>query len=301
MPQGYLHNRTAIAALEASGMACEHENAFLMGAQGPDFGFFYRAWQSAPKPDINAVSVYMHNHKTGEFLLQLLKYAKTAPQRSYALGFLCHYATDCTFHPYIYFFTEIEGAPYNVVEGHNYLESALESYFHKKFEGSSFVPASKTVPTLDAFAKASIADMVSRAMNDVYGTKLEVMHISDCFNDMLFIHRFFASRFGFKKLFAAFVQKFVMKRPRRLTSLMQGAKRLKKLPQEWYNEFKGTEETGGADELFADAAALGARYLTAANMFFKYGRGVTNLKEQLGSNSYETGMPEKPDEAARSF
>ena len=104
MPEGYTHIRTARAAAKLAGLSIvSDEAAFGCGANGPDMLFCYRVWRRAENRGENLplIGERLHNENTGAFLQSLIENAQTPSQRSYVLGFLAHYATDCTVHPYV--------------------------------------------------------------------------------------------------------------------------------------------------------------------------------------------------------
>lgn len=57
--------------------------------------------------------------------------ASTPAQRSYALGFLAHYAADSVMHPYVAFQCGPQGQ-FNIPEGHGFCEVAMDSMFHEQ-------------------------------------------------------------------------------------------------------------------------------------------------------------------------
>ena len=128
MPEGYTHVRTANRAAALAQLEIAHPAAFACGANGPDIFFCYRAWKSGEKRGENLPELgsRMHDENTGAFLRALVKYAATPAQRSYALGFLSHYAADCTVHPYVVCVTG-EGGPYAGPGGHGYFEIAVDT------------------------------------------------------------------------------------------------------------------------------------------------------------------------------
>ena len=120
MPEGYTHLRCAWRAARAQKLTADlHREAFFAGANGPDMLFCYQVWKPAkkrayPLPDLGE---RMHNENTGAFLRALLDGAKTPVQRSYAAGFLCHYAADTVVHPYVVLVTS-PGQAYEGPGGH---------------------------------------------------------------------------------------------------------------------------------------------------------------------------------------
>lgn len=83
-------------------------------AQGPDPLYFYNlATLSKGKYIRNTYTELLHNHKTKDFFMTLIKEIKERKLEknkqaiSFLYGFICHYALDTTIHPYIIFKTGI--------------------------------------------------------------------------------------------------------------------------------------------------------------------------------------------------
>lgn len=112
MPAAITHCFQALKALDefqkkGGGSFSIDRDAFLWGAQGPDFLFFHnrlpkrkgkslgeygsRLHQGSPLPLLSALRGYVDRH-SGDVSV-----------RSYAYGFLCHYSLDRTAHPYVYY------------------------------------------------------------------------------------------------------------------------------------------------------------------------------------------------------
>ncbi len=116
------------------------ENAVYIGSQGPDIFFFHRAlpWQKG-KPLRDAGSA-MHRAKFGDILDLFADYIKASTKpdiaKSYAYGFILHYAADRNCHPYIYYLQNrlTDRHPkFNPNSAHNMIEFAIDSVLlHKK-------------------------------------------------------------------------------------------------------------------------------------------------------------------------
>ena len=104
MPAAYFHEAVARKAFARIGGAPQPEAVWILGAQGPDPLFFYRALHPRHNKAVNRMGDTIHSMHTGRFLCQLVRLAKTGGEaaQSYALGFLAHYACDTTLHPFVY-------------------------------------------------------------------------------------------------------------------------------------------------------------------------------------------------------
>ena len=102
MPASYVHQSVAAHAADALSLqdSAAERSALLAGAEGPDPMFFcFRPG----KPFAPLVGSLLHAQKTDDFLLALCEAcADDALLRAYCCGFFTHYATDTTFHPFVY-------------------------------------------------------------------------------------------------------------------------------------------------------------------------------------------------------
>ncbi len=116
-----------------------NENAVLIGAQGPDVFFYHRAlpWQKGKT--LRRVGSALHRSMPGEILDRLYEYSESSDEKStaksYACGFILHYALDRKCHPLVYYFQN-ELTSKNVLmnphSAHNTVELALDSLMLSK-------------------------------------------------------------------------------------------------------------------------------------------------------------------------
>lgn len=116
MPEAYTHIRIARAALAQSGEHAPSMAAYEMGANGPDPLFAYRVLSAKRPWPLPELGGRMHDEQCGRFLRTMIFAASTPAQRSYALGFLAHYAADSVMHPYVAFQCGPQGQ-FNIPEG----------------------------------------------------------------------------------------------------------------------------------------------------------------------------------------
>ncbi len=121
------------------------KNLFSWGASGPDIFFAHRVMPWQRQPSIAKVSHIMHNGYAEPLLNYLYEYAQTANSiraKSYAFGFVTHYAFDSTAHPYIVDYAEKkgEGRMYHIPLAGKANEQLVDgikysSIYHNKLEG----------------------------------------------------------------------------------------------------------------------------------------------------------------------
>lgn len=112
------------------------KDEFFLGAQGPDFLFFYRI---GCRSEYN-FGKYLHRNRVFDVFCYLLEYlgGLSGGERdfllAYALGYICHNATDAAFHPFVYRFMEE-----NRLEKreHQQMENDWDVYFLRERRGMS--------------------------------------------------------------------------------------------------------------------------------------------------------------------
>lgn len=195
MPEGYVHVQIALAAAEAAGWQVQCRPAFMAGANGPDMFYCFEAWKPRAKRrmDLPGFGDRLHGERTGAFLRALRRFAVTPAQRDYFMGFLAHYAVDCTVHPYVTAVTK-PGMPYARKGGHGYFEIALDSSVHQKLTGSGAVPVDDVCPPLPPQAMAEVAAQVRRAAARVFGLELPAEWMAEAFAHSHLLRGIFQSR-----------------------------------------------------------------------------------------------------------
>ena len=110
-----------------------NENAVLIGTQGPDIFFFHRAFPWQPGKPLRKLGSSLHREKAGILLNKLYDYCKkneSSIAKSYAFGFILHYALDRSCHPYVYYIQNkiTQRHPeFNPHSAHNIIELSLDS------------------------------------------------------------------------------------------------------------------------------------------------------------------------------
>ena len=269
MPEGYTHLRCAWRAARAQKLTADlHREAFFAGANGPDMLFCYQVWKPAqkrayPLPDLGE---RMHNENTGAFLRALLDGAKTPVQRSYAAGFLCHYAADTVVHPYVVLVTS-PGQAYEGPGGHGYFEIALDSRLHESDTGDAAVPVAHCCPRMDDAALDEVIPLLAGAIEAAYGERYPEPALRDAFAQATFM-------FG---------------KPGTVRGHVTPARLRPGLPETWAHPFTGEEFTGGIPALLERAEQRCGLYLAAGRAYWAGSMTMQELSALLGSRSYLSG------------
>ena len=136
MPAVYTHHFIAQETLrnlprETQKHIRPHLPLYFFGAQGPDFCFFYRFYDTKTQN----FGSFLHR-KGGYTAFRVMQSLANEPQLlAYALGYLTHYAADTTFHPYVYATTG--KSPIR----HSRMENALDVHFQQIFAFDSAASA----------------------------------------------------------------------------------------------------------------------------------------------------------------
>ena len=108
-----------------------HNDYFFLGAQGPDVFFFL---SPLSKKEYN-LGKHMHRYGIYETFSFFQSYMQTllGEERervwAYLSGFVCHYATDTAFHPFVYAYLESHG---NRGMAHQLIETDWDVYFARQ-------------------------------------------------------------------------------------------------------------------------------------------------------------------------
>lgn len=192
MPAAITHYYHALRVLELWKPENIEWDAFLWGAQGPDFLFYHRVlpWQKGES--LSAYGGQIHQEAVLQTFSALRDYAQAHPSvciQSYIAGFLCHYAADRTCHPFVRAQTQ-ELRKHEPEQGgqiaHHELESALDVILLRYEAGALPIEFSlkKTLPKNRAvqqeiaklyafllhvrFGLVNAQAMVEQAMRDAY-------------------------------------------------------------------------------------------------------------------------------------
>lgn len=289
MPEGYTHVRTARRAAAAINYKVQCPEAFAAGANGPDNLFGFEAWKPAKKRRYNlpALGNRMHEERTGAFLRCLLRHVHTRAQVEYALGFLCHYATDTVLHPYVCALCE-KGMPYAGKGGHGYFEIALDSTLHAEDTGVSRVPTEDAGPVPVGPDLADITTLLHTCLLEVYGEDIPVECLADAFYQTHQERRLFASRHGIRKVIFWLVEPLIGGRGF-ITGHLSPRHLALDLPDDWTDPFTGQARHGGAFALLRDAQKRSELFMAGALQNWMGVLPDTDLVKLLNSMSYTEG------------
>ena len=101
---------------------------YYLGSQGPDLFFFHR-YMFLPN-SLNKYGSMMHAQKVRETIAYLKNHTHSPSLHSYFIGYLTHYALDCSCHPIINAYAKMESDLHgtNVSEAHFRIEGEIDGW-----------------------------------------------------------------------------------------------------------------------------------------------------------------------------
>jgi hypothetical protein len=166
-----------------------HRQAFNLGTQGPDIFFFYGILHLPDSAEVNEIAELIHHEKISLFFHNTLDYMlhKAGSYRellaSYLLGFACHYALDCSTHPYINyrsgFLREGEAKTHKYSFYHHKFEKSVDFLMLEREKGvrPSDIRIHKYITVLKEEARL-IGNMYEEVLYKTYGTGIESIKVS---------------------------------------------------------------------------------------------------------------------------
>ena len=198
MPAMITHYLLGRRMLPLSGLpAIRRQDAFLLGNQGPDLFYFFRAYPwlfgKAGLPLGNA----LHEVRPSMLVELLREVEEETPEEdrafvhSYVQGFLCHYTADRMIHPFVTYWQEQlkelrpeyanDDNPY-----HYYIESALDTLFlhHENGEYVTAFPLTKVLPKKNKMLEKAIAGFYHRLLEKALGQTVPERQLRRLIPDM---------------------------------------------------------------------------------------------------------------------
>lgn len=181
-----------------------NRSAVAIGTQGPDIFFFHRflpifmAGKSRRK-----VGGALHKSQPAKLFEAMAEYIPTSSYpniaRSYAYGFVMHYALDKSCHPFVYAFENsvmIKGKPTHHSTGHNTIEHGMDTYILNMKKGIADPSDFDSAGTFgnDDIVFHEIARMISFVVPRVIGEPLSEQEAFYAIKDTIFMQKFLLNR-----------------------------------------------------------------------------------------------------------
>ncbi len=284
----------------------KYRNIFNLGTQGPDIFFYYKAWPWMKNNGIPKLGNRMHEEKTGEFILQALRYAAGTDECSkgilnaYMYGYICHYILDCHTHPYIFYKTgfvrkgEVHTSEYTCY--HRMFETALDVLMLKRelnkrpseFDSSGQIG-------IPHQAAAVIGKMYSAILKKVFAIDISAGLVCTAIADIAGIAAVLKDKTGIKKNLLSRVEKSLGKLPMFSSMILpleikDGLDYLNSSHSAWQLPWDDSAVfTSSFMEMFEAAAAESKKIIEAIHFVLVGNNGYERLASLIGNRSFSTG------------
>lgn len=173
----YLHAKKVFKQIKKhENMQGLNEDAFLWGAQGPDFLYCYRIFSWQFGGHLRKYGIQLHHETPSKLLRSMRKYYKSSNGNSillsYIYGFLCHYSLDRVIHPFVSYGCESlfeQDQSHSRQVYHHMIESALDVIILRSEKG--WLPTEfnlkKTMPK-NMEVQTKIAELYTFLLHDLY-------------------------------------------------------------------------------------------------------------------------------------
>ena len=299
MPASYVHQSVAATACDALSLYQEPalRSALLAGSEGPDplfFSFFSLPGQTvAPK-----LGSILHTQKTDDFILALCDACKnSALTRAYACGFIAHYGTDTTFHPFIYAHSLTADGAYSSIN-HCTLEHQLETLHYRRQGHATGLPRQMGgFGALDGAARRQIAVALSKAIRITFPQyAMNTARVKRSFDEAVALCDLLHSGSG--RRYAAFS---AITRPMGMERALQAHMMPKEPPHTdimndaydaWASLWTPDQiRHDSFDDLYNSAVSRCKELMRAADGYMKDNVSYATLRATHGGNSYDSGLP----------
>lgn len=170
MPASYVHQCVADAACDDLSLYADAalRSAVRAGSEGPD-PFFYSLFSLPGQTVAPKLGSVLHTQKTDDFMLALCDAcAGSALTRAYACGFITHYATDTTFHPFVYAHSLTADGAYSSTL-HCTLEHQFETMLYRRQGHATGLPVQMAgIAALSSELRMEIATALAKALARIF-------------------------------------------------------------------------------------------------------------------------------------
>ena len=278
---------------------------FSHTALGPDIWFFI-GFYGANVRSLSPRGVYMHENRTGEFLTALAKRTGRAADRegmfSYLTGYLCHYALDCTAHPYIIYRTgNYKETPETLRYrgNHTRLERAIDCWVIREKYGCRVRDFSLTDRSLPLKRlPESIREDLDAVYREVFGWDSVWASLNRSIQDQRMFYRLVQDPSGLLDRIANLADNGTSKTPVNVYSYhgreldRQVVDFLNEKHTPWCNFADASlQSTESFPDLLDRAGELARQYLRAAYRYVYEGSvSSAELSALIGNRSYTSGL-----------
>jgi len=289
-------------------------NSYRLGAQGPDFFFYYHVLPGQDDKESNEYGSRLHREFPFAFLLALMDYAKIKRKSkdfpvlvSYSLGFLTHYAFDLTLHPFIYAHSGVvkENDPNSHIYHyyHKMYEIACDTYLlmEKKKQIAGRFRASQLIDLRGNFPIA-IPKMLGACINSVHGIRWSYEDYQEALESMprvldLVHDPYRIKQYGFRLLETFMRKKHAYTQALYLHKLPEDPNFFNLDHQPWFHPVKKELVfTDSFIDRYEKSVDLAETFLRTAIGYLDGTQTRNDLLAVFGDKAYDTGLSWKEDQ-----
>jgi len=283
-----------------------NKQAFLLGVNGPDFLYFYDAmpWNDQKmRSNFTYLANEIHSGHINDFYQKAINVIKNQRDQmlkdvmiSYLAGHLCHWALDCTAHPFIFYRTN--GTTEETKYWHYRYEAMIDTYMMNYFKAEELVtyPPANLLEH-DDLAIEAITKIYAMPVKEIWDFDLNEKNVNKAFKDFHNILMLVYDPIG---IWFNIIQtiEIIQKKKWSLTGhflmlKLDDTKDILNLTkQKWSNPCDCSEvHHDSFIELFDDAIELGVKTLVSFDKVMQKDR-ATALLNLINNRSYDTGYPD---------
>lgn len=294
MPHIYAHNKMAELVQDnlsdqAGKIVKTYDQAFFIGAQGPDPFFVYPSIKNAGYK----YGVLLHKYKTGEIMSSFIDTAmEDQVQRdlyfSYIAGYLCHYSLDCAAHPYILYMAG-KGI------GHTQFETYIDVELMHYYGTDSYKTPLYSYLNISEEDALKIGRLYESAISNVYDIPIKDKDYYKALKTLKKAHRALYDKNG-RKIKTLGVIERAIKKPYMLTCVINPNRSvhnsLNKYNQPWCLPWDSSKvKTDSFLDIQSKSAEEASMFIDALYKAMYIQEDTEAVKQLIGSRSFETGMP----------
>ncbi|MDR1643997.1 MAG: zinc dependent phospholipase C family protein [Clostridiales bacterium] len=241
----YLFGQAVLKKMEGAKIetiAATCPGAFNIGTQGPDIMFFALGDKQMNKwgDEVHSGASALYQATMSFTRAQAPSWEKDA-FLAYMAGFLCHYALDCSAHPYIFYrsgFSDEDGGLAKQGERrHRLLESIIDAVVVEKITGKDMYEMNiGKVIELSGKERKAISAPLANCMRTAFGYDRDPADFAKGMKDMSFVYKVLRDKNGKKKKALEIVDLII--RDHGLLSALVGAPYDEDI--DWINEERST-------------------------------------------------------------
>lgn len=294
MPASYVHQ--CIGETAASSLNIGLLHAVRAGAEGPD-PFFFSLFALPGQPAAPRIGSLLHTRRTADFLTALLRACSSSSLlRAFACGFVSHYATDTTFHPFVYAHSLTNDGAYSGTV-HCTLEHQLETLHYRRQGHETGLPVQMGgYASLSSMEKDEIAAALTKALDSIFPEEnFPLNRVRRSFDDAVLLCRLLRSEGGLKfRALGAILKPFGLDAPLHAHMMPVSppdADIANDAHAPWRSIWKPDEERNESfSDLYAAAVSRAQTLMRSACAFMDGMLDEASLRAALGDLSYDSGL-----------